>query len=242
VVAESLPARHAIAAVAALDDTVRRNLYWFIRRAHQPVTREDAANAVGISRKLAAFHLDKLIDAGLLHSRPASPEGRRKVGRRPKVYEPTGSDVQVTIPERRHDLLAGVLIDALLSEQSGETTKDATVRVAWERGEQWGKEQREQSRPGRLGHERALGFAQRLLEEHGFEPSREDLTTLRLRNCPFHPLAARAPELVCGLNHAFLSGYLRGLEASTVEAVLTPRAGECCVELRATSPGTTNDD
>ena len=48
----------------------------------------------------------------------------------------------------------------------------------------------------------------------------------------FHPLAARAPELVCGMNHAFLAGFLDGLEAFTVRAVLAPKAGECCVELR----------
>jgi hypothetical protein len=39
---------------------------------------------------------------------------------------------------------------------------------------------------------------------------------------------------VCGLNHAFISGMMDGLQASGVDAVLDPRAGECCVELRAT--------
>ena len=63
----------------------------------------------------------------------------------------------------------------------------------------------------------------------------------RLRNCPFHPLAARSPEFVCGLNHAFLAGVVDGLQASAMEAVLDPRAGECCVELRARAAGTESD-
>jgi predicted ArsR family transcriptional regulator len=40
--------------------------------------------------------------------------------------------------------------------------------------------------------------------------------------------------MVCGINHAFLTGVLDGLDTTAVHAVLDPRAGECCVELRAT--------
>jgi predicted ArsR family transcriptional regulator len=54
-----------------------------------------------------------------------------------------------------------------------------------------------------------------------------------LRNCPFHPLAAKAPELVCGINQAHLSGVRQGLGASTVSAVRAPAPGACCVELTA---------
>ena len=72
-----------------------------------------------------------------------------------------------------------------------------------------------------------------VLARHGFEPSREAPACVRLRNCPFHPLAAKAPDLVCGINHAFITGFLAGLEAGSVSAVLSPNAGECCVELRS---------
>ncbi|WP_318216156.1 hypothetical protein [Streptomyces sp. SCL15-6] len=60
----------------------------FIRRAGRAVTRDEAAAGFGISRKLAAFHLDELVDAGLLRARYEAPDGIRKVGRRPKVCEP----------------------------------------------------------------------------------------------------------------------------------------------------------
>ena len=59
----------AVAAIAALDDDVRRALYEHVRAAGVPVTREEAATAVGISRKLAAFHLDKLVELGVLRVR-----------------------------------------------------------------------------------------------------------------------------------------------------------------------------
>lgn len=208
-------------------------MYEFIRAARRPVTRDEAAEAVGISRKLAAFHLDKLVAAGVLRARYAPASGIRKVGRTPKVYEPSGTDIRVSIPERSHDILAAILVDAVLGEQSGETAREAALRAARGRGEQIGAAERSRARPGRLGAERALTLASTLLEQRGFEPAREASTCVRLRNCPFHPFAAQAPEAVCGINHAFLAGMVDGLQAPSVEAVLDPRAGECCVELRA---------
>ncbi len=226
----------AIRAIAALDDDLRWGMYEFIRAARRPVTRDEAAAAVGISRKLAAFHLDKLVDAGALSARYQPAGAIRRVGRAPKVYEPSAMDITVSIPRRRHDVLAGILVDALAAGERGENARDAAQRIARERGEQIGAAERELARPGRLGAERALSLAGKVLAERGYEPSRESPACLRLRNCPFHPLTASAPELVCGLNHAFLRGMVDGLQASTVHAVLDPRPGECCVELRACPP------
>jgi predicted ArsR family transcriptional regulator len=225
--------RRAIKAVAALDDELRHGMFSFIRRMRRPVSRDEAAASVGISRKLAAFHLDKLVEAGVLQARFESVDGVRKVGRRPKVYEPVADDLQVTIPQRQHDVLASILVDAVLTERAGETAQDAAVRVARAHGTELGVVARAELRPGRLGAERALSAATTVAERHGFEPDRKSPTCVRLRNCPFHPLAAAAPELVCGINHGFFAGLLAGLDASTVDAVLDPSAGECCVELRA---------
>ena len=224
----------AIRAIAALDDGLRRGMYEFIRAARHPVTRDEAAAAVGISRRLAAFHLDKLVDAGLLVAGFAAAGGVRKVGRTPKAYQPADREFRVSIPQRQHDLLAGILLDAVLTEGRREDARQAAARVAGEHGVTLGAAERARIRPGRLGAERALTTAQCVLTRHGFEPTRESPTSLRLRNCPFHPLAAKAPELVCGMNLAFLTGLLTGLKVGSVRAVLTPRPGECCVELSAT--------
>jgi predicted ArsR family transcriptional regulator len=221
----------AIRAVAALDDELRSGMYAYIRAAGRPVTRDEAAAAVGISRKLAAFHLEKLVDAGLLRA-GSPPAGTRRAGRIPKTYEPSEVDIQVSIPDRRHEVLAEILLDAVLTEAAGENAREAALRVARRRGEDLGAAERERARPGRLGAERALTLAEGLLCRYGFEPTRAAPTCVRLRNCPFHPLARNAPELVCGINHAFLQGFLSGLQATTVHAVLEPHAGECCVELR----------
>jgi predicted ArsR family transcriptional regulator len=211
-------------------------MYEFIRTARRPVTREQASQAVGISRKLAAFHLDKLVAAGLLRTDNEPIGGLRRVGRIPKVYSPVDTDIRVSIPQRQHDVLAAILIEAVLTEQSDETAERAVMRAAHERGRTVAVAERRQLRPGRLGAERALTLSEGLLRRHGYEPDRVSATRVCLRSCPFHPLSAQSPELICGLNHAFLAGFLDGLEVPAVEAALEPRSGECCVELRSALP------
>ena len=233
---DDLPAAAVLMAVAALNDDLRRQMYGFIRRARRPVSREEAAESVGISRKLAAFHLDKLVEVGLLQAHYEPLGGIRKVGRAPKRYEPTDATVQVSIPARKHDLLASILIDALLTEDQGKASHETAFEAARHHGAELGADEAEHARLGRLGAERALTLATATLSRCGFEPDRATPTLLRLRNCPFHPLAAKAPQLICRINHAFLTGFLDALGASTVTAVLTPRAlpspiGGCCVEL-----------
>jgi predicted ArsR family transcriptional regulator len=222
----------ALESIGVLAEELRRRMFAFIRRARRPVTRDEAAASVGISRKLAAFHLDKLVGAGLLRAHYAAPAGVRKVGRRPKVYEPGDAQIHLSIPDRRHELLADLLLTAVLTERDEETAPQAALRAAHRRGQDLGENQQARDRPGRLGAERGVTLCERMLEEHGFEPVRESPTRLTLHNCPFQPLAARAPDLVCGMNHAFLTGYIDGLGVTAVQAVLAPRPGECCVELR----------
>ncbi len=226
--------RDPVTAVGALGDELRRGMYAFIRRARRPVTRDEAAASVGISRKLAAFHLDKLVDVGLLRTRTDAPGRARTVGRAPKLYEPVPDLIQVSIPERRHELLAEILADAVLTEDGEHTARNIAFEVADRRGTALGSADRDRHRPGRLGTERTLTLAAETLEALGFEPERAAPALLLLRNCPFHPLAAKAPDLVCGINHRFLGGYLRGLGAAdAATAVLQPESGSCCVRLCA---------
>jgi predicted ArsR family transcriptional regulator len=148
------------------------------------------------------------------------------------VYEPASTTLSVRVPERSPELLASILVEAVTTEQSEERAKDAAMRVARERGVALGAAERARLRGGRVGPERALATSEELLDEHGFEPFREE-GSVRLRNCPFHPMAGVAPALVCGLNRAYLAGLVEGLDAGDrVAAELAPRPGECCVELR----------
>ncbi|HEU4947329.1 MAG TPA: helix-turn-helix domain-containing protein [Kribbella sp.] len=220
----------SVVAVATLADEVRRSLFHHVRRSADGLTREQAAAAAGISRKLAAFHLDKLVAVGLLVARTGG--GTRRVGRRPKLYTIADSAIQVSIPSRRTDLLSGMLVAAVAHHRPDENAAQAARRVAHQRGCATGAAERESHRPGRLGAERALSITHRLLERLGYQPARAAVDCLLLKNCPFHPQAVEEPELVCGINHAYVTGLLDGLQATSLDAVLAPAPEHCCVEVR----------
>ncbi|MEU4293606.1 helix-turn-helix domain-containing protein [Kribbella sp. NPDC026596] len=237
-------AEATIRAVSVLSDDTRRRMFDFCRRGGRAISRDEAAAEVGISRKLAAFHLERLVDAGLLRTHYERSGGIRKVGRAPKMYEPAETELQVSIPPRRPDLLAEILLDGILSQDDnadgdaeapdgGSGGLEAARRAAFRHGERVGAEERARSRPGRLSAERALTVSEATLASVGFEPTRPRPGCVRLHSCPFHPLAESQPDAVCGLNHAFLTGMLSGLRATTVHAVLDPKGGECCVEITA---------
>jgi predicted ArsR family transcriptional regulator len=223
----------AVRAVSALEDPSRRRLFEFVRSSSRPVTREAAAEALGMSRKLAAFHLDKLVDVGVLVAEYDTTARSRALGRTPKTYRPSGQAIRLSIPARRAETLAGLLLAAITTARQDESTSDAALRVAYEAGRTLGSTVRAESKLGRLGPERALGAAAAVLADCGFEPTR-DSGCVTLRNCPFAPMSTQATELVCGMNHRHLRGVLEGMQAPTsVSAVLAPHAGRCCVELRA---------
>jgi predicted ArsR family transcriptional regulator len=210
-------------AVTALADRSRRALYDYVRRQDQPVTRDRAADGTSMSRGLAAFHLDKLVEAGLLRARHEAPAGQpRGRGRAPKVYEPADEGLAITIPARRYELMAEILADAVADDPTH--ADRAALRLAHQRGRDLG---------ARLGH--ANGSVVDVLAELGFEPDVE-AGRVRLRNCPFHALAVRQTTLVCGLNHSFVTGLVEGLGAVTVEPRLLPRPGACCVQLSVQQP------
>ena len=88
-----------VAGIAALDEPVRRDLYLHVAAQAEPVSRDAAATAVGISRSLAAYHLDKLAAAGLLDVEYRRPPGRSGpgAGRPAKLYRRTGRQLDVSL-------------------------------------------------------------------------------------------------------------------------------------------------
>lgn len=225
---------HRLESAGALADELRRQMYLFIREQRRPVGRDEAAQAVGISRKLAAFHLDKMVERGLLTAHYTRLSGRSGpgAGRPSKVYEPAERDVSVSIPFRSYEVVGDILLDALESSHRTGSPIEAVRDAAFEQGVEMGKSIRP-DRSGRPGGRKAqVDVVTEVLSEKGYEPYRDERGNLRLHNCPFHRLAQRSPELVCGLNHAFVDGLLHGLGVKSLAATLDPQPGECCVHIQ----------
>ena len=227
--------RRSIDKLGILDDDMRRSLYLYVRKEARPITRDEAANDVDMSVKLAAFHLDKLEKAGLLSSHYARKPGRSGpgAGRSSKFYVTSDVEIDVSIPERSYDFVGEILVAAIAAGKEGLKSHEAALGIADRRGREIGEEIRHELGLRRPGHDRALSVAEERLAELGYEPYRVDKKAVSLHNCPFHRLARQAPELVCGINQAFIDGLLRGLGNESVEASLEPTPGQCCVKLRS---------
>lgn len=217
-----------VAAVAALAEPTRRRLYDHVVRQPLPVSRDEAAAATHVPRPTAAFHLDRLVDDGLLEVLFERRTGRTGpgAGRPAKLYRRAECTVTVSLPERRYDL-AGELLAAALDDASasGEPPRGVLGRHAYQRGLDLGQQARSAAREAS-----GPDVVRAVLEEQGFEPRTEgDVVTLA--NCPFHTLARAHTDLVCGMNLRLLGGVLDGVADTGLVADLQPVPGRCCVRL-----------
>jgi predicted ArsR family transcriptional regulator len=225
--------RDPLEAVGALGDATRRRIYDFVSLQGRPVTRDEAASALAIGRTLAAYHLDRLAADGLLSVAFERRSGRTGpgAGRPAKVYERSQREIAVSIPPRDYGLAAELLAHAAAHDQHG-----GTRRALRDAADSLGREiAAEAPDPPDL---------EGLLRERGYEPFHDDDGVVRLRNCPFHAVARRHPEVVCDMNHSLLRGLLVGLGARDIEAVLEPGPERCCVAIKPTRPrpGRTADE
>lgn len=215
----------SIDSVAVLQDSIRRTLYRHVAAQGREVGRDEAADAVGIQRSLAAFHLDKLADAGLLEVSYRRLGERRGPGsgRPAKLYRRTNVEYAVAVPPRAYDTAARLLAEAVESAGADRELQ----AVARRHGAELGAAERGQGGPASDVDD---GRIAAVLAAHGYEPY-PDGAALRLRNCPFHAMARTYPPLICGMNLAFLRGLVEGLEMPWCEARMDPRPGHCCVAL-----------
>jgi predicted ArsR family transcriptional regulator len=216
-----------ITAVAALNEPLRRGLYRFVVGQPDPVSRDQAAQELAISRELAAFHLEKLVELGMLEVEFRRLSGRQGpgAGRPAKLYRPSDRKLDLSFPERRYDLAAHLLAEAVESDPGG--VRERLHEVARRFGEELGQRARPQL-GRRPGSDRLLAHAAAALEGYGFEPVLRD-GQLWLRNCPFDSVAAAHREVVCGMNLAILEGLIAGLRTDAIAAILAPAPGRCCV-------------
>ncbi len=215
-----------------LAEPTRRALFDYVRGRDDAVGRDDAAEALGIGRPLAAFHLDRLAGAGLLDVEYRRRSGRvgPGAGRPAKLYRRAHADVAVSLPPRRYDLAAQLLAGSI--DPADEDTTRTLLQAARVRGASLADPEGPANGPavaaptgGLLDVLRAAGFEPREADEPGGP-------VIRLRNCPFEALAQAHRPLICAMNLALLEGVAGRFEGMIAEADEAP--GSCCVRLRAT--------
>lgn len=217
-----------LAGVGALVEPARRALFFFVAGQPEAVGREQAATACGLPLHTAKFHLDRLVDEGLLEVEFRRLSGRTGpgAGRTSKLYRRSPREVSVSLPERRYDLAGDIFAEAIdRSLRDGIEVGHAVVEVAESRGRQLAATSEDV--PGGSDIDRTVG----LLARHGYQPRGGD-GAVCLANCPFDRLAREHTELVCSMNLSLVGGVLAGLGCDSLEAVLEPEEGLCCVKAR----------
>jgi predicted ArsR family transcriptional regulator len=222
--------------LAGLGDPLRRALYRQVAERGVPVSRDDAAHAAGISRPLAAYHLDKLVHDGLLEARYQRRSDRRGpgAGRPAKHYVRADRQIELSLPTRDYAALAELLAGAVEADPTGAAQaalNHAATTLGTELGDEAATLVAADPDPDQV-----LAALRQALAARGYEPYDDPDGTTRLRNCPFDRIAAHHRQLVCGANHAMLQALTEHLDSNPpIQAVLDPQPGRCCVTLTRAS-------
>ena len=152
-----------VAGVGALAEPASHP-YLFVAAQPESVSREEAASACDMSPHTARFHLDRLVDQGLLDVEFRRLTGRTGpgAGRTAKLYRRSEREVSV-LPARSYDLAGDILAEAIdRSVHEDRSVGESVAVVAEERGRSMAADE---VPPGeeidRVAH---------LLERHGYEP------------------------------------------------------------------------
>jgi predicted ArsR family transcriptional regulator len=222
-----------VSGISALAEPARRALYLYVAAQPDPVSRDQAADGTDLPRHTAKFHLDKLVEEGLLDTEFRRLSGRRGpgAGRPTKLYRRSARQVSVTLPARHYHLVGQILAAGVDdAARNGVPIIDAVQRAAAAAGHRLGA-----AELMRIGDPAAgtLDHICAALAAYGYEP-RAQADTLVLANCPFHALAQDHTELVCTMNLHLIAAMLEELGHPAQLARLEPAPDRCCVTVTST--------
>ena len=220
--------------IAALAEPIRRELYEYVVAQQDAVGREEAAAGVGVAVHTAKFHLERLVQDGLLDVEFRRLTGRSGpgAGRPAKLYRRSDTQWSVSLPARHYDLVAHILASGVeRAATDGLEVEVALDDSALAEGRRVGGAAAPEEPEEPAGGSDDWARLAETLADQGYEPRVEDDEVL-LANCPFDALAREHTQLVCRLNRSFVQGVADGLGCEGVEARLEPEPGLCCVKTR----------
>jgi predicted ArsR family transcriptional regulator len=186
--------------------------YLRVTDAAQPVGA--VATAVGLHENTARFHLDALIESGLVR-REAEP--RNQPGRPRVLYraQPVASDQQ-------YQQLAAAMVRHFAGPLDDRGSRAEAA------GEAWGAELLAALPPAPVeALPRLVGCLARL----GYQPELlpEPTPSIALRPCPYAELVAEHPEIVCRMHLGLMRGLLDDTGAWMVGALEPYATADTCI-------------
>ncbi|WP_255770980.1 helix-turn-helix transcriptional regulator [Pseudarthrobacter sulfonivorans] len=208
-----------VAALASLGDDKRRQLFQLVASRDEAIGRDEAADALGLPRSTASFHLDKLVQDGLLAVEFHKAAGKTGPGsgRPAKMYRPAANEVSASVPDRNYDL-AGELLAAAIehSAATGGAVGDSLRTTAYLKGRELAA---------------GAGSLTEFMAAEGYDPQPDGEGGLVLANCPFHRLSDGHPDVVCAMNGSFLRGAAAACGEPEDRIVPNTVQGQCCARL-----------
>ncbi|MGW9629119.1 helix-turn-helix transcriptional regulator [Agromyces sp. NPDC055520] len=197
--AESDP-RADVAALAVASPPKMRVLEALQRVGHAVDARE-LADALGVHVTTARFHLDKLVEAGVV---VAAAEHSSRRGRPRLRY----ALVDVVATRARDERSREQLIEVLAVALDGQAS-ETRARLAREAGRRWAENLAGDD--AAMRDDTATDRLTRMLDELGFapEPVAEGLS---LHACPFRDSARRHRDVICGVHAGLIGEVLAGAE------------------------------
>lgn len=245
----------SVTAIGALAEPIRRTLYDYVVERHQLVSREEVSEATSVPLSKVKFHLDRLVQEGLLEVEFRRLSGRTGpgAGRPAKLYRRAAEDFHASLPQRQYDVMGNILAAAVVDARGGGDLDAAIESAAYAKGSADAQRVCGAGACGSAVHaDGDLAGASEVLAQLGYEPETEG-QEVRLHNCPFDALANDHRELVCGTNTHYVQGVLDSCCSGTtneaadpagapgLRACLDPAPGYCCVVVRPQPPQTSDD-
>jgi predicted ArsR family transcriptional regulator len=190
--------------VRALGHT-RSRVWVLLQGAADPLAVTEVADRMGLHANTARFHLDGLVDAGLVER---AIEDRGVPGR-PRTLYSANSDAAIT-GRRSYRLLTEILASLLASQRQ-------PAKAAMDAGNAWGRYL--VSKPAPFEHVDSASATRQLvsaLDDIGFAP--EAVTAGRkrrilLHHCPFRDVVESQGEVICSIHLGLMQGLLGELDA-----------------------------
>ena len=212
----------------------RSRVLGVLQAARTPLGVDEIAERVRLHPNTTRFHLDGLVEAGLV---ARATEDREVPGRPRALY--TATPDGASAGRRSYRLLAEILTSYLANETKN--PRQAALRA----GEAWGRFLTE--RPAPFRRVDAAGATEQLvksLDEIGFAPEAVTMGRKRrilLHHCPFRETVEQHGDVVCSIHLGLMQGMLSELDAP-LEAQRLDRFVEptvCVAHLaRSTTSGT----
>lgn len=187
-----------------LGDNTRYAIYLELARSPRPLTTSEIAETIGLHSNTVRPHLDRMRDAGLVEVQSGA---RGEIGRPQHRYSLAADAPSLGLEPPVMPVLARMVLS--MAERLGASPADA---VAVGRDEGARRAARYEAAPSAL--EAVVSDLDRL----GFDPvvsdGVDDTAVVAFANCPFGGLAEQHPDLVCGLHHGLIAGFVAGMGAA----------------------------